>query len=229
MNKKKDSISVSCSSIADYWCNKAIDSDGNVVIIEDFSELKENEKLIMRIDITEPHCWACGKRFESNSKRSKSLLDRYNYAKGLNRCHIKAQQFGGNNNVDNLFIMCENCHKESPDTLNRKAFFRWVYDQKANYVDGLRIYGLMNDVKEEMTRRGLDFEKINKIAKDLFTDDDTQDVKNRIVELYGENVGLHGFYISRATSKIAATDILLKLIFDKMIKCGFDYEAEAKL
>lgn len=78
MNKKKGSISASCSSVADYWCNKAIDSDGNVVIIEDFSELKENEKLIMRIDTTEPHCWACGKRSESNSKKAKSLLDRYN-------------------------------------------------------------------------------------------------------------------------------------------------------
>ncbi|MFD1903049.1 HNH endonuclease [Paenibacillus rhizoplanae] len=43
----------------------------------------------------------------------------------LQRCHIIARQFDGEDIPDNLFLMCKNCHDRAPNTKSREAFF-WI-------------------------------------------------------------------------------------------------------
>jgi len=58
---------------------------------------ENNKQLIIEygLDIGD-HCWACG------------------YDDNLNICHIKPKMLGGDENPDNLVILCRDCHNEAP-------------------------------------------------------------------------------------------------------------------
>lgn len=58
-------------------------------------------------------CWACGD------------------AKGpLERCHIYSRNEGGPDTLDNLVIMCSNCHLESED-IPPEGFWFWISKSRA--------------------------------------------------------------------------------------------------
>ena len=218
MEVKRGDCRINRQDIAEYWSDKAIRPDGRIVKLKDFSELLEGWRMVLNLNTSVPHCWACGKPFENTFQKSNSIFEAYRDIGDLNRCHIKARQFGGEDSVENLFLMCEHCHQESPDTLNRTAFFRWVYDRKSEYKDGLRIYGLMNDVKTELARRGYDFESINSMFSDLFHDDDIEFIREEIKSFWDKNAGTHGRTVVKSTVAVVTTDILLKLIVDRLLE-----------
>ncbi|WP_189013757.1 HNH endonuclease [Paenibacillus marchantiophytorum] len=47
----------------------------------------------------------------------------------LQRYHIIARQFGGEDIPDNLFLMCKSCHDRAPNPKSREAFLDWVERQ----------------------------------------------------------------------------------------------------
>lgn len=47
----------------------------------------------------------------------------------LQRCHIIPKSLGGTDTVDNLFLMCKECHDLAPNTPSRTAFLKWVSKQ----------------------------------------------------------------------------------------------------
>lgn len=61
-------------------------------------------------DDSEEHrlCWCCGKRGYQE------------------RAHIVARSLGGSEDPENMFLLCADCHVNSPDTVNPRAFVSWV-------------------------------------------------------------------------------------------------------
>jgi 5-methylcytosine-specific restriction endonuclease McrA len=86
------------------------------------------------IDWREPGCWACGFNYGAryNIRRSdsswNSILDCWNKIP-LQRCHIMPRSLGGTDSVENLFLMCRECHDVMPNTSIPEIFFRWARAQ----------------------------------------------------------------------------------------------------
>lgn len=70
-------------------------------------------------DATE-HCWRCG------SKRS------------LQRCHIVAKQFGGDDSPSNIVALCAECHDEAPDVTDPTEIWRWIKETRASFYGSLK-------------------------------------------------------------------------------------------
>ena len=147
--------SVAHSKIFSYWKDKAITADGSVV------DEDGNPATVPVVEYwTEPCCWACGKRvyglseyksYESNliGSRIRMLYDYAKTRRVLERCHIVPHALGGSDeDPANMFLLCHDCHLESPDNANEKYFLRWVYKMRTEKVfsgDHIRI-----DVKQAM-------------------------------------------------------------------------------
>ena len=118
--------------IFDYWKDKVILSNGEIV--EGRNKPDKDYDWVVG-DNYEPCCWGCGlpaiseleKNHQPISDDDLPLIwnDREVKHK-LNRCHIKPRSLGGEDAPDNLFLMCDRFHEESPDTTNSHTFFRWV-------------------------------------------------------------------------------------------------------
>lgn len=110
--------------IFEYWKDKMLNGEYNSVICDD----------------GEPSCWACGKPIQVETQQ---LLDECNFKEiwnrtsgQLQRCHIIPKALGGSNEVDNLFLMCSDCHEESPNIMSKDIFLSWVTQQRKDCVMG---------------------------------------------------------------------------------------------
>ena len=122
-----------------YWKDMCITKDGRVV----HEKEKNNDDKYILIDYYEPCCWCCGKpvNFKKEYDKYEAILqsndpdrvwDLSRVKSSLNRCHIIPHALGGSDDIDNLFLLCEDCHKESPDTIFCKYFFKYIYDNMSN-------------------------------------------------------------------------------------------------
>lgn len=146
--------------IFNYWKDKYISKDG---LIRDSKNREKSDKLVV-CDWGEPSCWACGKVVDIRETKYLECLvnDDYekiwNYAKTkseLIRCHIIPRTKGGTTNPENLFLMCPNCHQESPDTSNPRNFFRYVYRKRQKYDMGIpNVIELIKEIDSELKSRG---------------------------------------------------------------------------
>lgn len=94
--------------VAEYWTDKKI----------------QDQPVIY--DLHVPECWGCGK-FVEGLPNTEDIKVLWNSIEGkLQKCHIIPKALGGTYEVDNIFLMCEGCHSEAPNTNNRKAFLIWV-------------------------------------------------------------------------------------------------------
>lgn len=155
--------------IFNYWRHKAILRSGRVVSVYG-DEMQLNATPVVE-DWGFPCCWACGRDAINDEKvdyfyeANKDLLEADYYKKlyelkpvksSLNRCHIQPKALGGVDEPENLFLMCAECHHLSPDTMNREAFFRWVYDRRERFWSGkLKPEEVIRLFDEELSRRGL--------------------------------------------------------------------------
>lgn len=155
--------------IFDYWKEKVILSSGEVESFPQAMSSPGYEPVIW--DWGEPCCWACGRyavddkellQFVDNNPDTKDpiffkkLYELKSLKHELNRCHIQPKSLGGEDSPENLFLMCEKCHIESPDTTNRAAFFRWVYDKRKAYCGGrMTLPEILKRLDAELSRRGL--------------------------------------------------------------------------
>lgn len=203
--------------IFDYWKDKVVFSSGEVKSTRECKPSADSEMVIY--DWGEPCCWACGRYavkdkelhqfFENNPDTAsddffKKLYNLKSLRHNLNRCHIRPNALGGADAPDNLFLMCEECHVLSPDTTNRTAFFRWVYDRRQRYVSGrMRPSEVFNRIEEELARRGLPpLVKCFEMAKSPYELSD-------IDEFMRDRVGFHCSSVSDSSLIVGATDWIL--------------------
>ena len=125
--------------IFNYWKDKAITCDGNIVDVNDEKYFDTSIEVVR--DWGEPECFACRKfvkqitedpKYEDwlqdeSDEGLKAIWGHKDTKHVLERAHIIPFSLGGSENPDNLFLLCKDCHKDSPDTNNPKNFFRWVY------------------------------------------------------------------------------------------------------
>lgn len=153
-------VTTSHFEIFDYWKDKIIERNGNVTT--DIS----SPGVDVIVDWGEPCCWACGKPIIGHYEKhladgedidfKKLWNDKYVKSQ-LNRCHIIPGSLGGKDEPKNLFLLCANCHEESPDTVNARSFYRWVYKMRREKMccGELSPHYLLDKVSEELNRRGL--------------------------------------------------------------------------
>lgn len=186
--------------IMKHWTGKSIDKSGKIV-----SDHGDDAVLVVE-DSGEPMCWGCGKPIISNIEKEmqttelqeddcKRLWSASKVLSKLNRCHITPSSLGGSDEADNLFLMCTSCHFTSPDTLNREAFFRWVYKQRKSKVSGVESFAeLTRLINEELSDRNLpdyltivtqcpdmDFEKAEGYVKSMVTTHTTSLVTTSLI------------------------------------------------
>ena len=187
------------------WLGKTITRKGIVG-----TDINADAILIIE-DEGEPMCWGCGKPIISNIEKGmqatvlqdddiKRLWSTSKVLSKLNRCHITPASLGGSDNADNLFLMCRDCHFASPDTLNREAFFRWVYKQRKSKVSGVKSFQeLSRLLNEELSDRDLpnyneildmcpdiDFGKAESYIKSMMTTHTTSLVTSSLIVAFAD-------------------------------------------
>lgn len=203
--------------IFDYWKDKVILPSGEVKTTR---ECKPSADLAIVVeDWGEPCCWACGEYavkdeelrrfFENNPDTAsddffKKLYNLKSLKHHLNRCHIHPNALGGADSPENLFLMCEECHALSPDTINRAAFFRWVYDRRQKYYRGVMAPSeVLARIDEELSRRGLPpLVECFRMAKSKYPISD-------IEEFMRGRVGSHCSSVVESSMIVGATDWIL--------------------
>lgn len=219
MENKRVRKQVSHFAIFDYWKDKVILSNGEVVMGKNRPE-KDYEWVVS--DNIEPSCWGCGLPAISELERTKQrvgtedlprIWNDKNVRHELERCHIVPHALGGADTPDNHFLLCGKCHCESPDTTNPRTFFRWVYNRRKSYTMGCLslkgIYDLLNDTLHE---RGLNASptEVMGIILEKAPDFDWESFKQYI----HENVGQHGFEVNRVSLVNGCVDWLLHSLLE---------------
>lgn len=195
---------VSCSKIYEYWCGKGILENGK--ISDDLGlAIIENDYL--------PSCWACGKLVNGKDifswdkyieEEPKKLWSDKKVNSKLQKCHILAKQFDGQDTPENLFLMCADCHAESPDVKNREAFFRWVYRRRKERSYGININEMLSLAEYEIKSRGYD-------PMEFLHMFNVEEVEEIVKECWGE-CGLHGTHIAESSVVIALIDAMEKRV-----------------
>lgn len=130
MSKRKN---FSHSRIVDYWKDKYITEDFKITT-------KRSSTTIKVVENTEiPCCFACEitmttQKFPNYIEKTNTLFEVWD-DRNLNLCqkaHIIPLMLGGCDEVDNLFILCQKCHVESPDFLDSRYFFAYIYYIRKN-------------------------------------------------------------------------------------------------
>ena len=203
--------------IFDYWKDKVILPSGEVKTTQECKPAAGLEMVVW--DWDDPCCWACGEPalkdeafrqfFENNPDATgetlyKKLYDLKSVKSVLNRCHIHPNALGGADTPENLFLLCERCHVLSPDTTNRSAFFRWVYDRRKQYTLGImRPREVIKRIDEELSRRGLpSLAECLRVAKSPY---EITDIK----EFMRGRVGSHCSSVVESSLIVGATDWFL--------------------
>jgi HNH endonuclease len=113
------------------------------------------------IDWGEPSCWACGFHYDGKydiKRRNptwENILNCWDRIP-LQRCHIIPRALGGPDTVDNLFLLCRECHDAAPNTNAPDIFFAWVNAQDyyvrelAKMVTAFNAFGVTEEDYPEL-------------------------------------------------------------------------------
>jgi len=96
---------------------------------------KKIDECEIGVDWSEAHerCWRCG------------------YKAKLQKCHIVPHALGGKNSIDNLVLLCHQCHREAPNIVDPAYMWAWIKSTSTSFYD---TYWVMRGLQE--------FEKIFK-------------------------------------------------------------------
>lgn len=201
-------ISTSHFAIFDYWKDKHLSDLVDPLLIE------HNDLVVNYWD--DPCCWACGKLVF----RDKLQLEKYineetedyrglwsdkKVASKLNRCHIVPAMLGGGDKPSNLFLLCERCHVESPDTSNPANFYRWVAKRRNEYINGdLRAEIMFKEIEASLQERGL--RGIEQVVNDVAMRGGRME---GLSEYLQKHVGIHAGHVSHSSIIAGVTDWML--------------------
>lgn len=158
--------------IFDYWKDKAITNDGEVVDVND--ERYFNSSIEVVYDWGEPECFACRKCVMSvlddenyedwleNDEGLKNIWNHRETRRNLERAHIIPHSLGGDENPQNMFLLCKCCHEESPDTNNPRNFFRYIYMKRKSPNKSQKRYMMFIDecIKRDLNSSTCDEDKM---------------------------------------------------------------------
>lgn len=220
INETEKRHEISHYDIFNYWKDKYIDAKGN--IIEHYINGKYNELIEVVTDWDIPHCWCCGKNVSMKNNIHHDRLDtealkhiwsNKEYKIGeLNRCHIIPKSLGGSDTPQNLFLLCERCHKLSPDTVFPDIFFRYIFNNRHKYILG-----------HDTTIIGTMFKELKdyyKLSNEIITLTIDKVGTEYIIKESYKSIGLHGG--SAATSSISSA--LAKIIYNIYMKYKKDID-----
>ncbi|RTE09512.1 HNH endonuclease [Paenibacillus whitsoniae] len=151
------------------------------------------------LDWGEPCCWACKRDLDDKYDLNRPRATREEIIKNwerapLQRCHIIARQFGGEDIPDNLFLMCKSCHDRAPNTKSREAFLDWV--ERQDYIAL---------VQEDIMRELRSFDLLDRI------DDVTEMLADKeLMKRFFSNSGLH-MNQARGGSEITLSSIFVQI------------------
>ena len=78
---------------------------------------------IMSLELDSPSCFACEKVARHKHRGTpKKVWD----SAALERAHVIARSTGGAMSVDNLVMLCRDCHDEAPMTNDASVMLRWI-------------------------------------------------------------------------------------------------------
>jgi|GEM_PF-1097407 len=143
-------MAVSKFRIYDYWKDKAITKKFEIKPVSACT--KEDDALSITEFPDEIFCWACQMPpYQQGTHRTLSGL--WNGDTLLQRSHILEKSLNGEDKPENYFLLCPQCHAESPDTTDAKLFFAWVRYKRTheNYSMVLR-----RDMKKAAEILGVD-------------------------------------------------------------------------
>ena len=150
--------------IFDYWKDKAITNNGDIVDVNDEKYFSSSIEVVY--DWGEPECFACRKlvapvlddkdyeQWLEDEEGLKKIWNHRETRRNLERAHIIPHSLGGNENPDNMFLLCKECHEESPDTNNPKNFFRYIYMKRKSPNKAYKRYMMF---MQDCINRNLDF------------------------------------------------------------------------
>ena len=169
MDNKSNRVTVKTSHMAifDYWKDKKITENGEVITDKTYSIFNS---IPVITDWGEPVCWACHDMispdpeyyvgddyYELINKPDTRHIYSLNRVKNhLNRCHIIPHSLGGEDKPENLFLLCERCHKKAPDINVPRCFLKWVYKQR---TEGL--FKFIADAMRDLVDEGFDISTVN--------------------------------------------------------------------
>lgn len=191
------------SEIANFWTNT---TEGMERIKHIVKEYQIDSEIFYSIELEGAHCWACQKNFIN----SKGKLKSYNHKDlGLQRCHIIPLDSGGSNKASNLFLLCGDCHKESPDTLDEYYFFQWLDNKESHYVTYQKKSTATT--KRTLKRFDLSLEQFNFICDELGQEEVNNFIKLAFDELNPTAVG--GYFAEY--SRLAIVSKTVELIVSR--------------
>ncbi len=129
------------------------------------------------VDWGEPGCWACGLHYgnkydvRGHNSTWAHILRAWDRIP-LQRCHIVARSLGGSDTVDNLFLMCRECHDLQPNTSLPEIFFDWA--KRQSWLS--RVNVRFDDAFRSL---GVDEAETSRIADCLLSDDFKKWAKGR--------------------------------------------------
>lgn len=137
------------------------------------------------------YCWACGRelyvtRFTRTDTTPQESIDAaWNRAAALQICHIVPRSLGGQNTVDNLFLLCPHCHDLAPDTVFPDSFLKWALNQS-------HLTNSWNEFKTAAIGCGVTKERFGELAA-LFEDEqfETWASDKSSVHRYQDGSGSH--------------------------------------
>jgi len=192
-----------------YWKDKAIRNDGKIILEKRASITNYQDSIPVIEDWIIPKCWACGEIVNLPVKEHEKYDDIeinkiWNSAevrRKLQKCHIVPAALDGEDTPENAFLMCKKCHLESPDTINKEAFFRWVYIKRKKNIYGHPFQEMLKDVDADLQARGLP--TMNRMLIE-YPDMDLSDIQ----ELLSKKVSCHGAEVVDSSIVIGLADIL---------------------
>jgi len=96
-------------------------------IVDHWRTRQNEDELSVEWEDALEHCWRCG--HESN----------------LEKCHIVPKSLGGSDDVSNLVLLCNRCHKEAPNVQDHRFMWIWL---KAHAVELYNSYWYVLGIKE---------------------------------------------------------------------------------
>lgn len=184
MGKNRKPINLNRFQIFDYWKDYCIDKHG---ILHKEGDCPIEDSIPVVTDWEEQSCWGCGERIPSKDGRYSTWVRKEDYWAiwndgspkiTLERAHIIPDALGGLPRRDNLFLLCPVCHRESPDTLSKQMFFKWIYNTRS-----------VGNAKKQCFRKALDILKSDYgISYPFF------DTWDEIVKV-GNNIGSHTNFV----------------------------------
>lgn len=152
--------------IMDYWKDKCITDNGDVQIDFGYPGVDPNLDASRSIGVVEdwgePRCFACGcmnhpdyiEYYDENNEIDiKKTWNQKKVCSALQKAHIIPKSLGGEMVPSNLFLLCPNCHFESPDTIYPNEFFKWIYWRRHQPRE--RALWMFRDVAIELAKDGI--------------------------------------------------------------------------